>query len=131
MPERVKREVCHLPECARFGMLALKAGRFDVTALRRCGKNPRCADVLTHLQDRLRASGERNAASCVVRFSIGDFDYIILMVLPSETKALFGADAAIEQYYRYVAQQEGITRFDGRLGAFGSPYAYERTLIRF
>ena len=41
---------------------------------------------------------------------MGDFDYVVLMML---------------------TQQEEIARFDRCLGALRSPYACERTLIRF
>jgi len=111
-------------------MLTLKAGRFDVAALRRSGKNPKSIDMFAaHLQDRLRALGEKDATASVVRLSISDLDHTVLAIFPPQPEALFGPNTTIDQNGANVAQEVWVAWLDGCLAALCRPYADERPLI--
>jgi hypothetical protein len=74
-------------------------------------------------QDRNSASGEWNSPACAPGFSMGDLDHVALNVLPPQAETFFGANPAVRQEGRNVAEQEGITWFDRNLTALGRSYS--------
>jgi hypothetical protein len=103
--EGVEREVRHLSDRACFGVLTLKTRRLNLAASGPCRKHPWPFDVAPpHIQDRLDMLRKRNAPTGVVGLAVHDLDSAVLTVFPSETKAFFGTDAAIQENCSHVPE---------------------------